>query len=269
MNDLLKKICADKRAAVEAAKKDTPFEAMHKKALQAPPPRGFLSALRQKAEMEGAGFIAEIKKASPSAGLIRPDFSPAKLAKSYAEGGAACLSVLTDTPYFQGENAHLIEAGKACALPVLRKDFMLDVWQVAEARAIGADCILLIMAALDDQTAFDLHKAAADYGMDVLVEVHDREELDRALALPSPLIGVNSRNLKTLEIDLPAAAALIQSIPPERFAISESGIRTPQDIAFMQKAGARGFLVGETLLKQADVKNALENLKNEIKKSKE
>ncbi len=260
MNDLLKKICADKRAAVEAAKSNAPFEVMHRQALQAKPPRGFLSALRKKAENEGAGFIAEIKKASPSAGVIRPDFSPIELAKSYAEGGAACLSVLTDTPYFQGENAHLIEARSACALPVLRKDFMLDVWQVAEARAIGADCILLIMAALDDQTAFNLHNAAADYGMDVLIETHDREELDRALALPSPLIGVNSRNLKTLEIDLPAAAALIQSIPPERFAISESGIRTPQDIAFMRQAGARGFLVGETLLKQADVKEALLNL---------
>ncbi len=260
MSDLLQKICAAKRASVEAAKKQTPFAAMRQKALQAPPPRGFLDALRRKALSNSVGFISEIKKASPSAGVIRKDFSPALLAQCYAEAGAACLSVLTDEPYFQGKAADLIEARKACPLPVLRKDFMIDPWQVAEARAMGADCVLLIMAALDDQKAAELHKAATEYGMDVLVEVHDKDELQRALALPSTLIGVNSRNLKTLEIDLSAAARLIRSIPPNCFPVSESGIRTREDIAFMRKAGARGFLVGESVLKQANVKSALQNL---------
>ena len=228
--------------------------------LRAPAPRGFAHALRLKHENGKAGFITEIKKASPSAGIIRPDFSPAALAQAYEAAGAACLSVLTDAPYFQGRNEDLIEARNACRLPVLRKDFMLDVWQVAEARAIGADCILLIMAALDDATAAELHQAAAGYGMDVLIEVHDAQELKRALQLPSRLIGVNNRNLKTLKIDLHTGAELLRAIPLERFAISESGINSPDDIAMMQAAGARGFLVGESLLKQQDVGMALKKL---------
>jgi indole-3-glycerol phosphate synthase len=260
MKDILQAICADTRKHVQAAKLRKPFKAMHREALRAPSARGFARALRDKQASGGIGFITEIKKASPSAGIIRPDFSPKALARAYAEAGASCLSVLTDEAYFQGKNEDLIEARAACALPVLRKDFMLDVWQVAEARAIGADCILLIMAALDDATAATLHQAATDYGMDVLIEVHDGDELTRALKLPSRLIGINNRNLKTLKIDLHGGADLVRSIPPERFAISESGIHTPADIALMQSAGARGFLVGESLLKQEDVGEALRKL---------
>jgi indole-3-glycerol phosphate synthase len=261
MSDILEKICVDKRKHIEAAKLLKPFDMMHREALAAPPVRGFSPALRVKAESDGVGFITEIKKASPSAGLIRQHFSPAALARAYAEAGAACLSVLTDEPYFQGRNEDLIEARAACELPVLRKDFMLDIWQVAEARALGADCILLIMAVLDDATAAELHQVASLYGMNVLIEVHDREELVRALKLPSRLIGVNSRNLQTLKIDLQGAAELVRSIPAERFAISESGIHTAADVALMQAAGARGFLVGESLLKQEDVGEALRKLR--------
>jgi indole-3-glycerol phosphate synthase len=262
MSDSLETICADKRASVEKAKILKPFDAVHRDALKAPSARGFMRALEASAGRDGAGFIAEIKKASPSAGLIRQSFSPSILARDYAEGGAACLSILTDAPYFQGCNEDLMEARKACALPILRKDFMLDVWQVAESRACGADCILLIMAVLDDKAAAELCRAAIDYGMDALIEVHDKEELARALRLPSPLIGVNSRNLKTMTIDLQGAAELVRRIPHDRFAISESGIRTKADVALMKSAGARGFLVGESLLKQDDVRAALRRLKD-------
>jgi indole-3-glycerol phosphate synthase len=264
MSDILEKICADKRAYVERTKLLRPFELVHREALSAPPVRGFSRALRLKADSDGIGIIAEIKKASPSAGLIRPTFSPASLARDYVEAGAACLSVVTDEPYFQGRNEDLIEARAACPLPILRKDFILDVWQIAESRALGADCILLIMAALDDDTAVELHQAAFRYGLDVLVEVHDRDELARALKLPSLLIGVNSRNLKTQKVNLQSASEVVRLIPPERFAVSESGISTSADIALMQSAGARGFLVGESLLKQDDVKAALRNLQQRV-----
>ncbi len=258
MSDILKKICAKKREDVKKAKRLKPFDAVHQEALEAPPARGFLRALRAAVKQEGAGFICEIKKASPSAGVICREFSPASLASDYAKAGATCLSVLTDAPYFQGKNEDLIEARNACALPVLRKDFMLDVWQIAESRAMGADCVLLIMAALDDATVTELHQAAADYGMDVLVEVHNVEELARALKLPAPFIGVNSRNLKT---HLREAAEIVKLIPSEKFAVSESGIRTREDIDLMQGAGAKAFLIGESLLKQGDVKTALRKLK--------
>jgi indole-3-glycerol phosphate synthase len=262
MSDILENICADKRAHVEAAKRLRPFDAVHKEALQAPPARGFSRALRAKADCCGVGFITEIKKASPSAGIIRHDFSPAAIARSYAEAGAACLSVLTDEPYFQGRNEDLVTARNACALPVLRKDFMLDVWQIAESRAIGADAVLLILAALSDETAGELFQAASDYGMDVLIEVHDNEELTRALKFPfAALIGVNSRNLKTMKTDLQSAYELMRAIPPERFAVSESGIRNAADVALMQRVGARGFLIGESLLKEADVGAALEKMR--------
>jgi indole-3-glycerol phosphate synthase len=261
MSDILQKICADKRAYVEQAKTQTPLGLMHREALRMSPPRGFASSLRRQAEEVGVGFIAEIKKASPSAGIIREDFSPSDLAHAYTEAGAACLSVLTDEPYFQGLNQDLVDAKAASHLPVLRKDFMIDVWQIAESRAIGADCILLIMAAVDDETAAELHQAAAGYGMDVVIEVHNREELNRALKLPSRLIGINSRNLKTLKVDLMAAEELIRAVPLERFAISESGIYKPEDVTRMSEAGARGFLVGESLLKQADVGAALHALR--------
>jgi indole-3-glycerol phosphate synthase len=262
MGNLLEQICADKKAYVAQEKLHKPLEELHREALRQPAARGFNRALRDRDDQGQAGFIAEIKKASPSAGLIRPDFSPATIARQYADAGAACLSVLTDAPYFQGSNADLIEARAACDLPVLRKDFMVDVWQVAEARAMGADCILLIMAALEDATAMELHKAAVGYGMDVLIEVHDAQELTRALKLPSRLIGVNNRNLKTLKIDLHAGGELLRSIPVERFSISESGIGTPEDVKQMRGLGARGFLVGESLLKQPEPGAALRILQS-------
>ena len=261
MSDILQKICADKRAHVEKEKRLRPFNLLHREALRMPATRGFAQALRSKSESDGFGFITEIKKASPSAGIIRENFSPTALARAYEEAGAACLSVLTDEPYFQGRTEDLIEARAACRLPILRKDFMLDVWQIAESRAMGADCILLIMAAIDDATAMELRTAAISYGMDVLIEVHNQEELTRALKLPTRLIGVNSRNLKTMKVDLLGAAELVRSVPPERFVVSESGIHTQADIALMQAAGARGFLVGESLLKQQDVGAALRELK--------
>ncbi len=261
MSDILEKICADKRSYVEASKRVKSFSTMHREALRGPALRGFSRALRNGADRDGAAFICEIKKASPSAGLLRDSFSPRALAQSYAQAGASCLSVLTDEPYFQGRSIDLVEARNACELPVLRKDFMIDPWQVAEARALGADCILVIMAAVDDSLASELYHTAFGYGMDVLVEVHDRGELDRALKLPSPLIGVNSRNLKTLKISLQSAAELIRSVPLERFAVSESGIHAPEDVTMMREAGARGFLVGEALLKQEDVGAALRKLR--------
>ena len=261
MSDILQKICADTRAHVEKEKRLRPLSLLNREASRMPAPRNFAQALRTKSENERFGFITEIKKASPSAGIIRQDFSPAALARAYEKAGAACLSVLTDEAYFQGRAEDLIEARAACRLPILRKDFMLDVWQIAESRAMGADCVLLIMAALDDATAMELRTAAISYGMDVLIEVHDQEELTRALRLPSRLIGVNSRNLKTMKVDLQGAAELVRSVPPERFVISESGINSPADIALMQAAGARGFLVGESLLKQPDVGTALQKLK--------
>jgi indole-3-glycerol phosphate synthase len=260
MSDVLAKICDEKRAHIERLKKETPLATLAIEAKRAPPPRGFEKALRTKINTTGIALITEIKKASPSAGVIKPDFNPAALAHAYEEGGAACLSVLTDTPYFQGRNEDLIEARAAVALPILRKDFMLDIWQVAEARAIGADCILLIMACLDDKTATELHAAARDYGLDVLIEAHDRVELERALALPSGLIGINNRNLKTLKTDLGITETLAPLVPKDRMIVGESGIATPADIARMKACGVTCFLVGESLLKQGDVATAVRSL---------
>jgi len=261
MTDMLEKICADKRAHISWLKNEKSFEVLHIDALKAPKPRGFIKALGAKIANREIGLIAEIKKASPSAGLIRDDFAPAAIARAYAEAGVACLSVLTDAHYFQGRNEDLIAARSACTVPVLRKDFMLDVWQVAEARAIGADCILLIMAALDDKMASEFHKAAIGYGMDVLIEVHDKAELNRALKLPSGLIGINNRNLKTLKTDLAVTEELARHVPKDRILVSESGIATSADIARLRKSGVHCFLVGESLLKQKDVKAAVETLK--------
>ena len=256
MSDVLQKILAEKRSHVEACKAQKPFETMDEEARKAAPVRGFEKALRAKVAAGDVALITEIKKASPSAGVIRSDFSPARLARDYEDGGAACLSVLTDTPYFQGRNEDLIEARAACMLPVLRKDFMVDVWQVAEARAIGADCILIIMAALIDTRAEDLYYAAAEYGMDVLLEVHDRIELDRALKLPGGMIGINNRNLKTLKVDLSTTEELAALLPPDRLVVSESGFSKAADLGRMQAKGINCFLVGESLLKQKDVTTA-------------
>ncbi|MER2519097.1 MAG: indole-3-glycerol phosphate synthase TrpC [Bdellovibrionales bacterium] len=259
-NDILRKICEDKRKRVEDLKRATPLAELNKAASKAPPLRGFAQTMRDKADRNGCAFIAEIKKASPSAGIIRPNFSPRELAQAYAKAGAACLSVLTDTPYFQGRDEHLTEARAACDLPVLRKDFMIDPWQVAQTRALGADCILLIIAALNDDEAATLHNAAQDYGLDILIETHNREEMERALTLPSGLIGINNRNLKTLKTTLDATEELARLVPSDRFLVSESGIKTPDDIAKLKACGAKGFLVGESLLKQPDPGEALRAL---------
>jgi len=253
MSDVLTRICDDKRAHVASCKAARPLSAVEAEARAASPPRGFVAALRRMVESGRHGLIAEIKKASPSKGLIRADFDPPSLARAYREGGAACLSVLTDEPYFQGRDEYLVAARAAVDLPVLRKDFMLDPYQVVEARALGADCILLIMAALDDAQAAELEDAAISYGLDVLVEVHDRAELDRALRLKTPLVGVNNRNLKTLSIDLATTEELAPHVPPGRMLVAESGLYGPTDLTRMSRVGARCFLVGESLMRQDDV----------------
>ena len=247
MSDTLQAILAGKREHVARMKRERPLRPAD---LAGEPPRGFARAL---AAAEGYALIAEIKKASPSKGLIRADFDPARLAEAYLAGGAVCLSVLTDRPSFQGEDRYLGEARAAAPLPVLRKDFMIDPWQVEEARALGADCILIILAAVEDALAAELEAAAFALGMDALVEVHDEAELERALRLDSPLIGVNNRNLKTLEVDLATAERLAPRIPAERIAVGESGLAATADLERLARVGVTRFLVGESLMRQADV----------------
>lgn len=254
MSDVLQKILATKREEVAAARGAKPLPAIEAEAAAQPPARGFAAALERTVAAGRLALICEIKKASPSAGLIRPDFNPASLAAAYEAGGATCLSVLTDRQYFQGEDGFVAQARGACALPVLRKDFMIDPYQVAEARAIGADCILIIMAALSDAQAGELEDAADRYGLDVLIEVHDEGEMERALTvLRSPLLGVNNRNLKTLTIDLAVTERLSAMVPSNRVLVAESGLKTNRDLARMAAVGARRFLIGESLMKQADV----------------
>lgn len=228
-------------------------------ARSAAPVRPFRHAL-QSTSQRGYGLVAEIKKASPSKGLIRADFDPAWIAAAYEQGGAACLSVLTDTPSFRGEKAFLPQARSACSLPVLRKDFMLDPYQVAEARALSADCILIIMAALDDGQALELEAAAIDWGMDVLVEVHDEAELDRALQLKSRLIGINNRDLRTFETDLQTTRRLSGLAPKDSILISQSGLSAPEHLADMARHGVRSFLIGESLMRRNDVTAAVSAL---------
>jgi indole-3-glycerol phosphate synthase len=256
ISDTLARILADKYAEVRERSAAAPLAEMERRALAADAPRDFTRALCDAVAEGRVGLIAEIKRASPSGGLIRDPFEPAALARAYQEGGAACLSVLTDGPWFQGEMAHLEQARAACTLPVLRKDFMVDPWQVFEARAAGADAILLILAALSDDQAQDLEDVARSLDMAVLAEVHDRRELDRALGLETRLIGVNNRNLKTLVTDLATAEALVPLIPADRIPVGESGIRTAADVRRMAAAGARCLLVGEHLLRQPDVAEA-------------
>lgn len=254
MSDVLQKILATKREEVAAARAARPLSEVEAAAAAQAPARGFAAALDRTVAEGRLALICEIKKASPSAGLIRPDFDPAALAAAYEAGGATCLSVLTDRQYFQGDDAFVAQARGACALPVLRKDFLVDPYQVAEARAIGADCILVIMAALSDAQAAELEDAADRYGLDVLIEVHDEGEMERALkTLRSPLLGVNNRNLKTLKIDLAVTERLAPMLPPGRVLVAESGLKTNRDLARMTRTGARRFLIGESLMKQPDV----------------
>ncbi len=253
MADILEKICVDKRTHVAACKARQSLADLEAAAMATPEPLGFAAALERGAADSGWGLIAEIKRASPSAGEIRPDFDPASLARAYRAGGASCLSVLTDVPYFKGSDAYVLEAKSASGLPCLRKDFMIDPYQVVEARAIGADCILIIMAAVDDSLAAELAATAAAWKLDVLVEVHDGEELDRALKLDCRLLGINNRNLKTLAVDLATTEALAPRVPAGRVVVCESGIKRHGDLERMAASDVRCFLVGEHLMRQQDV----------------
>lgn len=259
MTDVLARICAVKREHVARRKAAMPLARLLA-GLCDEPPRGFARALAETAAAGRFALIAEIKKASPSRGVIRADFDPPTLARAYAEGGAACLSVLTDTPFFQGEDEHLRAAREAARLPALRKDFMLDPWQIVESRALGADCVLLIMACLDDPIARELAATAAEHGLDVLVEVHDEAELDRALALPGTILGVNNRNLKTLQVALATFERLALRVPSDRLLVAESGLYSHADLRRMADAGAGAFLVGESLMREADVASATRRL---------
>lgn len=265
MADILNKILAVKQQEIDAAKRAESMEALTARVRQAAAghadaPRGFEAAMRRKIDAGDAAVIAEVKKASPSKGILREQFDPAQIAASYERGGAACLSVLTDEQFFQGHADYLAQARNACSLPVIRKDFIVDPYQVVQARAWGADCILLIVAALSDGQLSELSACAAEYGMDVLVETHDAGELQRALKLPTHLLGINNRNLRTFEVSLQTTLDLLADIPPDRLVITESGILGPEDVTQMRSANVHAFLVGEAFMRADDPGTALRQL---------
>ncbi len=260
MSDILNKILATKREEVAAAKAKKSLDQIREEAYNQPDPRDFVGSILAKVDAGKPAVIAEIKKASPSKGVIRENFNPAEIAKSYEKGGAACLSVLTDKDYFQGSPEYLKQARAACSLPVLRKDFMIDPYQVYEARAMGADCILLIVAALELAQMRELEETAHDLGMAVLVEVHDGEELELALQLETPLIGINNRNLRTFDVTLDTTLGLLKQLPEDRFVVTESGIFTPEDVALMMNNNVHAFLVGEAFMRQPDPGAELERV---------
>ena len=257
MSDILNRIVAVKREEVAAARKRVSLEAVRDDALSRVLTRDFEGALRRKIAAGHSAVIAEVKKASPSKGLLRPDFVPADIAQSYAEAGAACLSVLTDRQFFQGQNDYLKQARASCDLPVLRKDFIVDAYQVYESRVVGADCILLIAACLEDAQMAELEAIARSLDMAVLVEVHDRAELERALKLKTPLLGINNRDLRTFEVRLDTTLELLPLVPPDRLLVTESGIMAPSDVARMREAGVHAFLVGEAFMRAEDPGAAL------------
>ena len=257
MSDILQKILAKKSEEVIAAEVARPFAAVDADARAQPAPRGFAAALRATIAAKRPAVVAEIKKASPSKGVLREDFDPAAIASSYARAGATCLSVLTDRTFFQGAPEYLVAARAACALPALRKEFIVDEYQVAESRALGADAILLIVAALDDARLAALEAAALGYGMDVLVEVHDARELERALALRTPLVGINNRNLRDFSVSLQTTIAMLPNVPADRIVVTESGILAQRDVAQMRRHGVNAFLVGEAFMRAPDPGRAL------------
>ncbi|WND02372.1 indole-3-glycerol phosphate synthase TrpC [Temperatibacter marinus] len=260
MPAVLEEICAAKRAHVAQSKTKLSIQDLEEGIKQASAPRGFFSALEKKKTSKDYGLICEIKKASPSKGLIRPDFNPVAHAKDYEAAGAACLSILTDKPYFQGDDQFLIDARRTVSLPCLRKDFMIDPYQIYESRALGADCILLILAALDKSLATELESVALELGMDVLIEVHDAEEMKRALTMKSPLLGVNNRNLKTMEVSTQNTLDLAPMAGSDRLCVGESGLATHQDLIDCEKANVSTFLIGETFMRQDNIIQAVHTM---------
>lgn len=257
---ILAQICKDKMEYVQRMEHLIPDIVLIERIKDQDRPRGFISALQKKKELAEPALICEVKKASPSRGIIRPDFDPIRIAKDYAQSGASCISVLTDQPYFKGHDEDLEAVHQSVSIPLLRKDFMLTPYQIYESRAMGADCVLIIMAAVDDETAYHMYRLADDLGMDVLIEVHDETELQRAIALSPKMIGVNARNLKTLEVDLTVSHNLVGLIPSHIIRVAESGISSPEQLQSLHKAGFDAFLIGETFMQSHDIQTSVKNL---------